>query len=251
VKCKHIPSTRGYVGAELAIENVAGEFAPPLLECRGRKTSFWGTPMAIRIKTDFGSLTHNNLWNRGMAVFLALSGSVKYSNPPMAMVALKSLLDAFHEAKIEAMDGGKMARTNRESLHAQVITALNHLASYVQANCDGDPSDSGFESYDTKTPRKAGQLVTPPSFRKVYQGVNSGEMMLLINAVLYARGYEVQYAALQDGNPGPWTVVDVMNVKSAFKISGLTPITNYAFQVRAIGTANRSDWSASVNMVCR
>ena len=83
--------------------------------------------MAIRISTDFGSLTNNKLWNRGMAVFLALTGSVKYSNPPMAMAMLKSLLDAFHEAIVEAMDGGKMARTTRDSLRAQVITALNHL----------------------------------------------------------------------------------------------------------------------------
>jgi hypothetical protein len=207
--------------------------------------------MAIRIKTDFGSLTNNKLWNRGMAVFNALTGSVKYSKPPMTMAMLKSLLDAFHEAIVEAMDGGKMARTSRDSLQAQVIAALNHLAAYVQANCDGDPSDSGFESYDTKEPRKAAQLVTTPTFRKVYHGVNSGEMMLLINAVLYARGYEVQYAALQDGVPGPWTVVDVMNVKSAFKISGLKPITKYAFQVRAIGAANRSDWSAPVYFASR
>jgi hypothetical protein len=74
--------------------------------------------------------------------------------------------------------------------------------------------------------------------------------MLLINAVLYARGYEVQYTALRDGVPGPWTVIDVMNVKSAFRISGLTRTTRYAFQVRAIGAANRSDWSVSVNIVC-
>jgi hypothetical protein len=49
--------------------------------------------------------------------------------------------------------------------------------------------------------------------------------MFLINAVDYARGYQVQYALLKDGVPGPWTVVDVMSVKSAFKISGLTPLS--------------------------
>jgi len=206
--------------------------------------------MAIRISTDFGSLTNNKLWNRGMAVFLALPGSLKYSNPPMTMAMLKSLLDALNEAIIEAMEGTKTARTTRDSLQAQVITALKHLAAYVQANCDGDASDSGFESYDTKTRRKPARLVTTPDFRKIYRGLNSGEIMFLINAVLYARGYEVQYAALQDGVPGPWTVVDVMNVKSAFRISGLTRATRYAFQVRAIGVGNRSDWSATVNMVC-
>ena len=186
-----------------------------------------------------------------MVVFHAVSGNVKYPNPPMALPTLKSLLDAFHEAIIAAMDGGKIARTTRDSLQGQVITALNLLAVYVEANCDGDPSDSGFESYDTKAPRKTAQLVTTPTFRRVYHGVNSGDMMLLINAVEYARGYEVQYAALQNGVPGPWTVVDVMNIKSAFRIRGLTPATKYVFQVRAIGTANRSDWSSSVGMICR
>ena len=207
--------------------------------------------MAIRIATDFGSLTNNKLRNRAMAVFLALTGSIKYSNPPMPMVMYKSLLDAFHEAILAAMDGGKMARTTRDSFRAQVITALKHLAAYVQANCDGDPSDSGFESYDTQTPRKSAQLVTTPTFRRIYHGVNSGEIMLLINAIPYARGYEVQYAAIQDGLAGPWTVVDVMSVKSAFMISGLTPTCRYAFQVRAIGAVNRSDWSTSRNIICR
>src|SRR5438874_1632496 len=41
------------------------------------------------------------------------------------------------------------------------------------------------------------------------------------------------------------TTVDVMNIKSASMISGLTPRTIYAFQVRAIGAANRSAWSSS------
>ena len=54
-----------------------------------------------------------------MAVFLALSGSVKYSNPPIAMPMIKSLLEDFHEAIVAAMDGGKMARTTRDSLQAQ------------------------------------------------------------------------------------------------------------------------------------
>ena len=61
---------------------------------------------------------------------------------------------------------------------------------------------------------------------------------------------KVRYAALQDDVSGPWTQVDVMNVKSAFKISGLTPGTRYVFQVRAIGVINKSDRSDSVTIMC-
>jgi hypothetical protein len=204
--------------------------------------------MAERISVDFGSLTNNQLWQRGMAVVLALTGNVKYPNPPVAMAMLQSLLGAFHAAIVDAMEGSKKAMTLRDSLRAQVISALKMVASYVQENANGDFSNTGFETYDTT--RKTGQLVTTPTFRRIYRGPNSGEIMFLINAVPYARGYQVQYAALKDGVPGPWTVVDVMNVKSAFKIGGLAPQTMYVFQVQAIGTANRSDWSNSVTIVC-
>ena len=205
--------------------------------------------MAERISTDFGSLDNNELWQRGMAVVLALMGNVRFPNPPVTMAMLKSQLDAFRAAIIDAMEGSKKAMALRDSLGAQVISALKQVAAYVQENANGDFSKTGFETYDTAA-RKTGQLVGTPTFRKVYRGANSGEIMLLINAVPYARGYQVQYAALKDGVPGPWTVVDVMSVKSAFKISGLTPVTQYAFQVQAIGPNNRSDWSNSVTIVC-
>jgi hypothetical protein len=204
--------------------------------------------MAERISVDFGSLANNQLWERGMAVVLALTGNVKYSNPPVAMAILKSLLDAFHAAIVDAMEGSKKAMALRDSLRAQVISALKLVASYVRENANGDYSNTGFKTYDTT--RTTGQLVTTPTFRRVYHGSNSGEIMLLIDAMPYALGYQVQYAALKEGAPGPWTVVDVMRVKSAFKISGLTPQTVYVFQVPAIGTANRSDWSNSVQIVC-
>ena len=205
--------------------------------------------MAERIYTDFGSLDNNELRQRGMAVVLALMGNVRFPNPPVTMAMLKSLLDAFQAAIIDAMEGSKKAMALRDSLRAQVISALKQVAAYVQENANGDFSQTGFETYDTSA-RKTGQLVETPTFRKLYHGANSGEMMLLINAVPYARGYQVQYAALKDGVPGPWTVVDVMSVKSAFKISGLTPATMYAFQVQAIGPNNRSDWSNSITIVC-
>jgi hypothetical protein len=208
--------------------------------------------MADRISVDFGSLTNNQLWQRGMAVVLALTGNARFPNPPLTMAMVESLLATFQAAISDTMgpnQGSKKAMALRDSLRAQVISALKQVAGYVQENANGDFSDTGFETYST-TARKTGQLVTTPTFRKLYRGTKSGEIMVLINAVPYARGYQVQYAALKDGVPGPWTVIDVMSVKSAANISGLTPATVYAFQVQAIGTVNRSDWSDFQTIIC-
>jgi hypothetical protein len=152
--------------------------------------------MADRISVDFGSLTNNPLWQRGMAVVLALTGNVKFPNPPVMMAMLKSLLDAFKAAIVDAMEGSKMAMVTRDSLRAQVISALKLVAVYVQENENGDFSETGFETYSTNT-RKMGQFVTTPTFRKLYRGPNSSEIMFLINAEPYARGNQVQYAALK------------------------------------------------------
>ena len=86
--------------------------------------------MAERILVDFGSLTKNQLWNRGMAVVRALTGNVRFPNPPVTMPMLKSLLATFHTAIVDAMEGSKKAMTLRDSLRVQVIGALKQVASY-------------------------------------------------------------------------------------------------------------------------
>src|SRR2546427_8469583 len=45
-----------------------------------------------------------------------------------------------------------------------------------------------------------------------------------------------------DGKPGTWTEVGLTNPR-AIPVNGLTPGTNYAFQLRALGVLGYGDWS--------
>src|SRR5258708_31255550 len=129
--------------------------------------------MADRISIDFGSLTNSQLWERGLAVVLALTGKVKYSNLPVSMAMLKSVLDAFQAAISDTVgvnEGSKKAMAARDSLRGQVISALKQIAAYVQENSNGDLSGAGFETYGQT--RTMGQPVTTPRFRKLYRGAN-------------------------------------------------------------------------------
>jgi hypothetical protein len=47
-----------------------------------------------------------------------------------------------------------------------------------------------------------------------------------------------------------WTTIPISNVKSAIKISGLTPTTTYAFQVRKLVDSRYTDWSDSITFMC-
>jgi hypothetical protein len=65
-----------------------------------------------------------------------------------------------------------------------------------------------------------------------------------------AVSYVAHYAAIgSDGKPGSWTELAPVTVIRSITINGLTPGTNYAFQVRALGRAGYSNWSDSVTRI--
>src|SRR5437867_9062892 len=52
------------------------------------------------------------------------------------------------------------------------------------------------------------------------------------------------------GTPENWTERPVGRAKQAALVTGLTPGTAYAFQVRAVTDAGYTDWSESVTRIC-
>ena len=170
----------------------------------------------------------------------------------MSLAAFNSLVAAF-SAALSATVGGPNKGTKsgialRDSLASQVISNLKQLAQYVQANSNGDLSGTGFKIVSNKS--AAPQQVATPSYRSVKRGA-SGQLLFYVNAVKGGRTYQIQYAVFTGTTPDPsqWTVIDLQNVKSATTISGLTPGTVYAFQVRANGPLGWSDWSDSYTIM--
>src|SRR3989442_11769732 len=108
---------------------------------------------------------------------------------------------------------------------------------------------SGFEAASRmRTP------ATPPpqaSIVKITHG-SSGELLVRIMSLPRARSHDVRYAPVPagGGTPATWTTETFASAKIAVPISGLTPGTNYAFQVRAFGKAGYTDWSNSVTRFC-
>jgi Fibronectin type III domain len=55
----------------------------------------------------------------------------------------------------------------------------------------------------------------------------------------------VHWAPVINGLPGTWTTATMAIARKRLTVTGLTPGTAYAFQVRAFGKAGWTDWSAS------
>ena len=180
-------------------------------------------PKSIKASVGFKRLSASDVLARANAVLDGVyTAKEDYANPPVDQATLKTQIDALSAGITAALDGGKKAVAHLEHLKEVVIKSLGQLGHYVEANCKDDMPTflkSGFQPISTtRTP------ATPlsESFRKIAPG----------------------------GTPGNWTEQPVGNVKSPALVTGLTPGTAYAFQVRAVTNAGYTDWSESVTRIC-
>jgi hypothetical protein len=179
----------------------------------------------------------------------------------MDMVAFKAEIDSYSALITESLDGSKKVIAERKKKRAALTQSYRLLARYVEIMCKNDMTTfltSGFEA--ASTTRTPAQPLPPASILKVDQG-NSGMLLVTMKVLPRARTYDVRYAAVQvnpAGGGAPTTAAAPITLTTetfasariAVPISGLTPGTNYAFQVRAFGKLGYTDWSDSVTRVC-
>ena len=185
------------------------------------------------------------------AVIKGLTNNPAFPSPPVTPAAMQTAKDRFTVAIAAQNMGGKAATIEKNAARAALVGLIRLQAAYVQGNCNNDLqtlTSSGFEAVinsHAQTP-----LVTP-NIVSLDNG-NTGELLVKINPVANARCLEVRYAAVAaTGAPGPWQTAGLYTDSRSMSITGLTPATTYAVQVRAVGSSSRySDWSDSVTHMC-
>jgi Fibronectin type III domain len=205
----------------------------------------------IKPLESYENLGDNEVVSRGLAVYTGTNGNPHFPNPPVSPTDLKAGLDSYSSLIAESQDGSRKVIAQRKKQRKAVINMLRMLARYVEIASDGDMAvfmTSGFQPASTTKASPAPLAV--PDFKKIDHGPNSGEILIQVKKVAKAQIYEVQYAANPAGGvPSAWTKMLVPSTKPV-TVTGLTPGTVYAFQVRAAGKLGYTDWSDSVTLMC-
>ena len=180
-----------------------------------------------------------------------MNGNSAFSNPPVDMQTLKAGIDKLTVLVTDAEDGGKRAISAKKKQRGEMIRHYTLLGHYVEAASNDDPAvfhTSGFIlSPATRTPL---QPLSPASFEWIDRGPLAGQVVVKPKKVPKALSYDVHYGVVVNGAPpATWTIVTIPGSKK-WTITDLTPGTNYAFQVRALGRLGYTDWSASTNFIC-
>ena len=185
------------------------------------------------------------------AVYSGTNGNPAYPNPPIDMNAFKADIDSYSGVITEALGGSKKAITEKKKKREALTKSLRLLGRYVEIMCKNMPTflSSGYEA--ASTTRTPATPLAPAAILKVEHG-NIGELLVTMKPLPRARSYDVRYAPVPAGGgaPATWTTETFASAKIAVPISGLTPGTNYAFQVRAFGKRGYTDWSETFTRVC-
>jgi hypothetical protein len=203
----------------------------------------------IRVSLGFAKDKDTELHDFTGTVSASLYGNAAYPSPPVLKTALDAANTAFDAAISAQPMGGTAATADKNNKRAALVALLRQLAGYVQAQCGNDLATllaSGFQAV-TSVHSPTPSLVAAPVITGIKNG-SSGMINLHVTPVKNSRGYIVRYAAVGAGGTlGPWQTTDPMTDSRNLIVSGLTPGTMYAFQVRAtLGSSQGTAWSDSV-----
>ena len=206
----------------------------------------------IRVKLGYAELSDKDVATQGVAVVYGLTGNLKLQNPPIKPADLKAEVDTFVSLIAAAADGSKKVIAERKNQRALVVKMLRQLGHWVEVTCDDDPAilqSSGYQPHATPVRTPPLPLDGSPSF-KVENGPNSGQAIVRGKPVYKAVSYTVRFAPMgSDLKPGTWTEMLPVTGLRSVTVTGLTPGTTYAFQIRALGRAGYTDWGDFVTCI--
>ena len=205
------------------------------------------TTPKLNIRRNFRRAKLDDLQSRAHTVFTNMGGNVGvFTTPPIPLTTLKQDSDNLATSQAAAKEGGPKEIAQREKDRLTLEHDLDLLGSYALKVANGDPAvltSSGFIPLPPRV-RSEPQPLPTPKAPEIEQAV-TGQFSVFVSPVKGARSYEVHWAPVINGLPGTWTTETLAIARKPLTVTGLTPGTIYAFQVRAFGKAGWTDWSAS------
>ena len=156
-----------------------------------------------------------------------LADTTLFPSPDIPLATIKTVVDDFESAVLDAKDGAHSAIAVRNNKEKAADDLFRLLVNYVNKVADGDESiiiQSGFHASKQPTPHQKPELA-------VNHGAHSGSVTLIVKAVPGAVAYRWQY--IQEAAPNStsvWTDADIGTV-TTFQIDNLNRVLPIVFDL--------------------
>ncbi len=194
-------------------------------------------------KLELRKRTDTELITFAQGIVTAMTGNPNFTTPMPALTVITAAITDLQTKIGEVTDLQNQLRqahtdkdTSREGLEQQ----LNYLANYVEIAAAGSVSKIESAGMSVRSPAVPIGLPTAPQNLNANASTYPGAIDLVWDPVPGAASYEIQCKI--HGGASPFENAKI-STASRTTLEGLTPGTQYAFQVRAVGAAGPSPYS--------
>ncbi len=178
-------------------------------------------------------------------VALQLADISIFQELDVPLATINQIVNDFEVAILASKDGAHSAISERNDKEKIADDLFRVLVIYVNKVANGDETiiiKSGFHVSKQPTPFQKAEIA-------VNNGQHSGDVIVVLKAVLGAVAYKVQYKKVNPvGEINEWIEVDIMTL-STCKIANLIPGSTYQFRYASISSAGTSDFSEPVTKI--
>ncbi len=184
-----------------------------------------------KLNLGFAHFTDGRLELKAQTIITAMTGNANFPAPHPELIAATAASAAYSNALASAASGDKTLISVKNQARVALIAALNLLGNYVMIVANGDEAvltSSGFDIRRDATPLPP---LSKPIIARLENGVNSGEVEVIVGRLAGARMYQFQYS--NQTTPTVWTGVNTTQTK--LLVPALEAGKLYWFRVVAYG----------------
>ncbi len=199
----------------------------------------------VRTNRLYNQMSDPNLYKFGTKTVEMFTENVFLPKPPVGTADLTVKLTTFKDAMTAADGGGKFLTAEKDAARGVVLFALDKNASYVDMECNNDPTILLSSGYQPVSTNRARAVLEAPEVVAARYG-QTGEIQFRLKGDRNRRAIQGRVKTL-GGEFGP-----VITFPSAREIifKGLAAGSTYVMQVCGLGgSTGQSDWSAPVTKV--
>ena len=155
-----------------------------------------------KINLGFGKYTEANLLVVANAIHTAMNGNAYFPTPTPTMVDFQTAITDYSNALSAAKEGGKTNVATKNQKKEELILVLVALANYVTYTAAGDEVITTSSGFTLAKQREPLPPLGKPEILKVDDGMNMGDLRVVIAGLKGAKTYVYQYTKdpLTDAN---------------------------------------------------
>ncbi|MFT3844433.1 MAG: hypothetical protein QM725_05225 [Lacibacter sp.] len=195
---------------------------------------------------NFDRYTDGNLESKTHTIISNMSGNPNFETPVPSIASLTSTASEFTAALTDAKTGNRSAIANKNNQRVVLVELLRSLATYVNFVCNGDASKLLSSGFDISKETQPSDITKPANFQ-VLNGVNSGELEMMVNGVKGAKSYLHEFTTDMSTDTPVWN--SIASTSRKFTINNLQPGLKYYCRVGAVGAKGQLVYTDPVSRI--